>query len=594
VRSIGVCAKASFSLNRAGKQIRWQQSKRLIPGTLVCLSQDNFETFKIATVAARPLGGLSLNPPEVDLIFHVDEIEIDATKPFLMVESRQGYFEAFKWVLRAIQRMNAKNMSLHEHIVMLDKDVGPPKYLETNPIYNLTSIYPDVPDKESVDEVNILQSWPRKTNSMDKSQIDALRTILTKKVAVVQGPPGTGKTYTSVRALHAILQNMSEDDPPIIVACQTNHALDQLLRHVYKFEHEIIRLGGRTTDRGDIKKRTMYQVRKESMVKIQGRSLGGMIKEMDAIRGKMCAAIAPLSADLISPDALFDLKLINQKQMEYFAAGSHDWVKADTDDKPNSPIASWLCDSVTPVDKIEDIYHEVEDAEIDYEALLDLEAEFLGVNQEDDEFKDELSGFYYRIKHNFQVHCPDGVSDSDLRRALRTQNVWDLSEVMRAAVYCHWESEATKKIREKLKVLNREYQRLVREFKIARMEKDAYLMSRAKLVGMTTTGLSKYRGLIASCQPKVILIEEAAECLEAPVLVGCLPSIQHLILVGDHKQLKGKCNDSDLQGEPYYLDVSLFERWVDNKMPYVALRTQRRKYSLLTYEHPTEISRYAS
>lgn len=37
--------------------------------------------------------------------------------------------------------------------------------------------------------------------------------------------------------------------------------------------------------------------------------------------------------------------------------------------------------------------------------------------------------------------------------------------------------------------------------------------------------------------PYQVLVEEAAETLEAPVTVACLPTLEHLILVGDHKQL---------------------------------------------------------
>lgn len=60
---------------------------------------------KVATVAARPMCGLEINPPEVDLLFHETELEIDTEKVFLMIESRNGYYEAYKWTLRALQRM---------------------------------------------------------------------------------------------------------------------------------------------------------------------------------------------------------------------------------------------------------------------------------------------------------------------------------------------------------------------------------------------------------------------------------------------------------------------------------------------------------
>ena len=77
---------------------------------------------------------------------------------------------------------------------------------------------------------------------------------------------------------------------------------------------------------------------------------------------------------------------------------------------------------------------------------------------------------------------------------------------------------------------------------------------------MTTTGLSKYRGLIQSLKPKIVLVEEAAETLEAFVSVACfktyvwhsswqmmglkVSSLEHLILVGDHLQLRGRMSPS--------------------------------------------------
>ena len=48
---------------------------------------------RLATVLARPVSSLELNPPEVDLLFANDQIEIDAHKSWLMVESRGSYFE---------------------------------------------------------------------------------------------------------------------------------------------------------------------------------------------------------------------------------------------------------------------------------------------------------------------------------------------------------------------------------------------------------------------------------------------------------------------------------------------------------------------
>lgn len=97
-----------------------------------------------------------------------------------------------------------------------------------------------------------------------------------------------------------------------------------------------------------------------------------------------------------------------------------------------------------------------------------------------------------------------------------------------------------------------------------------------KVVGCTTTGLAKYRPLFSALQPRTLLIEEAAETMEAMVTAGMVASLQQLILVGDHKQLQAFCNIQALQEAPYHMKVSMFERLVDNALPFTMLNTQRR------------------
>jgi helicase required for RNAi-mediated heterochromatin assembly 1 len=97
-----------------------------------------------------------------------------------------------------------------------------------------------------------------------------------------------------------------------------------------------------------------------------------------------------------------------------------------------------------------------------------------------------------------------------------------------------------------------------------------------KLIGCTTTGLSKYRGLLAALESRTILIEEAAETLEGTVVAGMIDSLQQLILVGDHQQLQASCNVKRLEDAPYHMNVSMFERLVINSIGYVMLNNQRR------------------
>ena len=76
--------------------------------------------------------------------------------------------------------------------------------------------------------------------------------------------------------------------------------------------------------------------------------------------------------------------------------------------------------------------------------------------------------------------------------------------------------------------------------------------------------------------PSVLLIEEAAETLEANVTAGIIPSLEQVILVGDHRQLTANTTLDRFMSHPYYMSVSLFERLVNNGMAYTMLNKQRR------------------
>eukprot|EP00667_Euglena_gracilis_P000296 EG_transcript_296 len=102
------------------------------------------------------------------------------------------------------------------------------------------------------------------------------------------------------------------------------------------------------------------------------------------------------------------------------------------------------------------------------------------------------------------------------------------------------------------------------------------VLTRANLVGITTTGAAIHRDLLQALRPSVMIVEEAAEILEAQLL-SCLANIpvQQIILIGDHKQLKPvvQCYQHSQYNR---LDLSMFERMEANGVPCIQLTTQRR------------------
>lgn len=54
---------------------------------------------------------------------------------------------------------------------------------------------------------------------------------------------------------------------------------------------------------------------------------------------------------------------------------------------------------------------------------------------------------------------------------------------------------------------------------------------------MTTTGAAKFRNILQEVKPPVVIVEEAAEVLEAHTITTLSDACKHLILIGDHQQV---------------------------------------------------------
>lgn len=77
----------------------------------------------------------------------------------------------------------------------------------------------------------------------------------------------------------------------------------------------------------------------------------------------------------------------------------------------------------------------------------------------------------------------------------------------------------------------------------------------------------------------MLLLEEAGEVLEAHVISSLSPSIRHVIMIGDHQQLRPKVETYHLTAAAmtgYDLNVSLFERLIKGGMAHAVLETQHR------------------
>ncbi|XP_067944854.1 NFX1-type zinc finger-containing protein 1-like [Watersipora subatra] len=108
-----------------------------------------------------------------------------------------------------------------------------------------------------------------------------------------------------------------------------------------------------------------------------------------------------------------------------------------------------------------------------------------------------------------------------------------------------------------------------------RVQMTANIMNQCKVIGMTTTGAAKYQEAMKLVGPKIVIVEEAAEVLEAHITAALTSNCQQLILIGDHKQLRPNPTVYEL-AKKYHLDLSMFERFVNNGLPHTTLDQQHR------------------
>ena len=104
---------------------------------------------------------------------------------------------------------------------------------------------------------------------------------------------------------------------------------------------------------------------------------------------------------------------------------------------------------------------------------------------------------------------------------------------------------------------------------------DAEKIKQYKIVAMTTTGAAKYSTILEQNNFEIVIIEEAAEVLESHILSLLTKHTRQLILIGDHKQLRPKPYNYELETK-YNFGISMFERLINNGIPYSALKYQRR------------------
>ncbi|XP_028410574.1 NFX1-type zinc finger-containing protein 1-like [Dendronephthya gigantea] len=179
-------------------------------------------------------------------------------------------------------------------------------------------------------------------------------------------------------------------------------------------------------------------------------------------------------------------------------------------------------------------------------------------------------------KKDILFQMSDYPDDMQVSQPIRSvKNLWNLNEVQKLHFLYSLLKEKRSKATEEFDELIKKLRTLKKRKEEIEMSEKVEVLSQKKIIGVTITGASINHDLLHQIGPSVVIVEEAAEILEPSLLAALTPSLEHLILIGDHKQLRPQVDTYDLRRN-FQFDKSMMERLIDSGFPFKSLTKQNR------------------
>eukprot|EP00742_Colponemidia_sp_Colp-10_P011742 GILJ01013092.1.p1 GENE.GILJ01013092.1~~GILJ01013092.1.p1 ORF type:complete len:1832 (-),score=214.16 GILJ01013092.1:109-5445(-) len=634
VTQSGMVWKMNFNVKRLGK-VTWSRSKRLMVGSLLCLSSDSFTTVRFATVARRdpdllPKGRIFIEFVETGEPLNYSQL---VAEEFTLIES-SAYFEAYKHVLTRLKELRTQALPFEDYLIRNIVQVKHPKYLQEKRLirYDLNSISTGAGYNNCFD---ITRPWPKVATSMDDWQLEALKNQLTRELALTQGPPGTGKTYIGLQTVRLLLNNRNMwtagRDSPILIVCYTNHALDQFLSGILKFETNITRVGGNCKDE------TLQQYNLFDKCKAirRGKFFYDTLTELRKVKERLERSIEVLKNAQFSVVPLWIVHELDREFAETIEEGIllqyPDLNLESVEEDKNR--RSWLCMEiwlgVVTVERVEvtlenqvNRFGLLDEADSDEELANAMETldvaqtvdpldetgeiqeEELNEIQNERARDDDKDIDQYLMRQQAQEKAQHKVRNTLLKAGVEIKRgkksnqftsrqsrleplteaemlrrdpteVWNMNLQERWRMHNYWAGRSRQQLQQRVQDYADSYKNLAKALQETNQLQQLEVLSQSRIVGMTTTGAAKQHRLLRELRPKIVIVEEAAEVLESHIITTLTAHTEQLILIGDHQQLRPATNVYELN-KKYNFDVSLFERLIQKGIEYKQLKTQRR------------------
>ena len=623
-------------------RIKWDRCERLKFGTLLCIVEEHdakpdFRNILWAIVADRNARSL-----EREMVICVKfpcgfQPRVKFSQNYFMLESRDVYFESYCHTLSVLHSM--KEIPFTRVLLGQSLECAAPKYLTQKTLYNLSSIFPD----NSSPVFPCLGEWPSTSPKLDSSQYQAIRLALTKEVCLIQGPPGTGKTYVGALTLEILLQTknayylnlnsslfpedeMEQDsdtdslqnisipptpdqdkfmealESPILILTYTNHALDQFLMLLLKFESKIVRIGSKI-EQEELSSHSLNEIRMALLPKRNRdeeqnsekreflpdhifklkKQRGELMSKAWEMKNEMSQIAKKLTEQSIlhgdlknicSESQLNSIVAVAKKYGESFKVILTHWLHGHVIQRrvePPAPAPAPAPSRTHERRQSVEYYYPASDDEdmVDGRDTYDYMEEYAS---------EEMIAVWEDVHQVLSDYELDQIKSKmlDIPNHLKeVEDLWSLPVEDREKLYKYWSDLKHKLLLLMVEERSEMYSQLCTDIQKVNREIDLCILREAAVVGMTTTGAARNSELIRQLNPRIIFIEEAAEVLEAHIIASLTKHVQHLILIGDHQQLRPSNADYQL-AQKKNLNVSLFERLIKKEVGHVTLEYQHR------------------
>ncbi|GJJ08048.1 hypothetical protein Clacol_002255 [Clathrus columnatus] len=630
------------------RQTYWKNSRRL-GGSLVALvivSRNKLEVYLGAIASSSDdVAESSKDSPDriqIRVSFFDPIIELRALKREKICKGKNSYaflidnsvvFEASRPFLERLQTVEPTEIPFARYIghtssSLNNTQVHPPMYTKSPQFkYKIGSLFDkgrrpiDTLDIRNPREVEEARQHLIRGSCLDPSQVEAMISSLTREVSLIQGPPGTGKSYIGRKILDVLIKSKIQ---PIILIAYTNHALDHMLTSVLdeKITEKIARLGSRSSDER-ISEYTLDKLEKIAGKSELGRSVGKLFAEVKRTEEEICKVMQSIQLPVISASQIDDFLEIHHPEHADSLLTPPFWIStlcqklwADEDENGEWTQVKGKHKSVVAENLSKTYYGFWKDGtDISFitprTTTMNAGNENRGKKKQKSmpiadivevEDSEDVKQFFSDLGFgNNRPPCPNG--NRQLGALLDNYSVWHMSAVERRKIAEFWEGEIRKLAYEShlqtYTNLRQRYKDVCQEFNDLKDENRRRLLSKVELIGCTTTGAAKLTSLLASIGPRVIMVEEAGQVLEAHVITALVPSVQHLICIGDPQQLRPTlatfCSsfpfsmlstsyfglialsmDSEQGNNLFKFDRSLMERLADGGLPMTQINIQRR------------------